>query len=333
MDNIIGLDAGCAYIKVVSKDKNGDLVEFSVPSLAKHGKATVGMGSISGVSYECEGEEWSINPSLMGCEDTRFDEYPFTEMNAVLSVHALIGAGFEGQSVNIASGLPINQYYAENTPDLGNINRKHNNYFRKVRRLQSGQFRDVKIEMDSKLVCPESIAAWADICLDKDGNPTHEVSQPVGLVDIGGRTTDIAVVVQGLNFEVEQEFTGTLKTGYLDVLEKLNEYISEKYSVGKLEIAVLDQSLREGEITLGMGEPVNIQEEIKNAKKVISNGIMREVGRRFTKVSQMAGVCYFGGGAENMREELKELQHDVIIPERTQFSNARGYLKIAQFRK
>ena len=155
----------------------------------------------------------------------------------------------------------------------------------------------------------------------------QSVSQPVGLVDIGGRTTDIAVALPG--WEVDTKYTGTIRTGYLDILKALSDQLKEKYKTGDIEISALEKAVKNNAIQLFTGDPVDITEEVTKARRMVSGEIIREVGRRFGNVKHMAGICYFGGGAEDMRKDLEE--EKVVIPEKPQFSNARGYLKIAKY--
>ena len=53
-------------------------------------------------------------------------------------------------------------------------------------------------------VFPEALSGWVDICIGADGEETEDTDRPVGLVDIGGRTTDIAVALPG--FQIDPDF-------------------------------------------------------------------------------------------------------------------------------
>ena len=161
MGKLIGQDAGCAYIKTVIEDENGHWQEYSVPSLARSGSVNVGMGGVSGVTYECQDEEWSINTNMVDSEDTRFNDYPFSPLNRVLSIHALLEAGLAGQDLEIASGLPLNQFFTEKSgPDNVMIKRKHESFKAAVRKLGAKGFETVDISVVSKKVCPEALAGW-----------------------------------------------------------------------------------------------------------------------------------------------------------------------------
>ena len=76
---------------------------------------------------------------------------------------------------------------------------------REIKKLGADGFEAIvplDIEMNiGKKVCPEALAGWVDVCLlITDGNTVQDSILPtlIGLVDIGGRTTDIAVVTSRL---------------------------------------------------------------------------------------------------------------------------------------
>ncbi len=325
MSRFIGLDAGCAYIKLAYFDDSGAIVEKSIPSLAKLGKSTVSINQGTGVTYLCDGEEWSINPDLTNTEDTRFRSYPYSELNAVLSVHGLVEEGFtKSDNLHVASGIPLNHFYNGPDIDQGNIDKKLRNFHRDISVRGGGDLPEPQL----KHVYPEALAGWVDICLGDDGTVVEEQERPVGLVDVGGRTTDIAVCLPG--FQIDPDFTVTVDRGYLDVCEKLNEYLIQDYDAGRLNTAVLDESLRSKTIHLYRNQaPQDITKQVKNAINFVSNEIMRDVERKL-KGQHLAGTCFFGGGAEHMRDRIEQGKN-TFIPERPQFSNARGYLKTLAF--
>ena len=321
----IGLDAGCAYIKLAYYDENGAIVETSVPALAKLGKSTVGIHANTGVTYQCAGEEWSINPDLTNTEDTRFPSYPYSILNQVLSVHSLSEAGFtSSDSVQVASGIPLNHFYDDDLINQDNIDRKMTIFKNKIT-VRGGA--DLPAPVLSH-VFPEALAGWVDISFNDQGEDTEQQTRPVGLVDIGGRTTDIAVCLPG--FQIDPDYTGTIDKGYLDVCSKLNEFLIRDFDSGPLNTAVLDESLRTQTIQLYRGQSAqDISEQVSAAIGFVSGEILREAERKL-KGGHLAGICYFGGGAEHMREQLSK-KKNVYIPERPQFSNARGYLKTMTF--
>ena len=323
---LVGQDSGCAYIKTVYFDEKNNIIECSIPALAKRGKSTIGIGASTGVTYDCEGEEWSINPDRMNTEDNRFDSYPYSRLNQALSIHGLIEAGLTDKGkLNIASGIPLNHFYHGSDVQKNRIEEKKKMFQRGVSIRGGGKIPSANIAH----VYPEALAGWVDISISNDGTDTERQVRAVGLVDIGGRTTDIAVALP--DFKIDPDFTSTIPTGYLDVCEKLNEFLIEDYKTGRIDITILDSALRTGEIQLYRDqESVDISEQVNRAVEIISGDITREVERKLGKANHLAGICYFGGGAEHMREQL-EKQSNVHVPERPQFSNARGYLKTMKY--
>ena len=108
------------------------------------------------------------------------------------------------------------------------------------------------------------------------------------------------------------------------------EFLIRDFDSGPLNTAVLDESLRTQTIQLYRGQSAqDISEQVSAAIGFVSGEILREAERKL-KGGHLAGICYFGGGAEHMREQLSK-KKNVYIPERPQFSNARGYLKTMTF--
>ena len=108
----VGLDTGAAWTKLAMFDEQGLIVNRSHASLLTEGVANIGMGGASGITYKCGYETFTVNKVKNRSLSTQFPEYPFSEMNSVLSSHALIEAGLSGKTVNIATGLPLSQFYS-----------------------------------------------------------------------------------------------------------------------------------------------------------------------------------------------------------------------------
>ena len=324
----IGLDSGCAYIKVAYFDSDGEIIKFMVPSRVKLGKATVGIGSSGGITYRCKGETWSFNEHEMNTRDTRFDSYPYDSMNSVLSAHALYEAGFQAcDSLIIASGLPLNQFFDAEYVNEDNIRRKMTTSKREINRRGAKNILMPSTEV--QYVYPEALAGLIDISYDNKGNDISGNPRATGLVDIGGRTTDIAVAMRGL--QIDPDFTSTIPIGYLDVAHKLGEYLTDVFDCGQLDMSVLEETLVTNKIPLFRGEePIDATEMVIDAKEFVTNEITREVEQRLGKANHMESIAYFGGGAESMRESLANNKL-AYIPEDPQFANARGYLKAMTF--
>ena len=77
-----------------------------------------------------------------------------------------------------------------------------------------------------------------------------------------------------------------------------------------------------------MSKVRDISKLVKEIKQSIASKILREVERKIDKVPHLQGICFVGGGAEALRQNLKTLGGNIFIPRDAVFSNCRGYLKI-----
>lgn len=315
----VSLDAGCAYAKVVAFDNNRNLIQTCVPSIIVRGKSTTRLDGSKAPSYLCEGQQWSIVESSTKAQDTRLDTYPYSDMNTVLIHHALREAGITNDEVQISTSIPLADYYLKNEASK---KAKRNSIQTAVTLMDGTQLP----RLDHQVTIPEGLAGWIDLNFDFQGNPVPDMpTGDVGLVDIGGRTTDIVVVKPGL--EIVDESIRTLPHGYLDVFEKLNELINIKYpESGQFAINTLDIAMRNKRIEVATGRDVSIDSEVDQCIKIFTSELMDDVNRVLGNGKQLSGTCYFGGGVEHIRGHIQSLPK-VMIPDDPQFSNARGNLK------
>ena len=237
----------------------------------------------------------------------------------------MMKAGFSGKSVNMATGIPLNLFYDD---DRG-VNEKNKERKKKawckmpVFVGSATSFTPVEIDVNPLEVVPEAFAGWFGIRYELDGSDNfQDLSSPVGVVDIGGRTTDVAVINPDLG--VEPKYTETFRIGHLDIYKELKNILKEQFTISDYDVRVLDKAVRTKEINI-LGEKKYIEKEVNLAIKRISNKIMRAVDVKFSDV-ELPIIAYIGGGSETLRGELS-MDEKNFIPDRPQFANARGYLK------
>src|SRR3546814_11632163 len=102
--------------------------------------------------------------------------------------------------VSVVSGLPIDRFFVNGTPNNDLITAKRQSLLRPIKRVANSPVKLVSIERHQ--VLSEAVAAYFDAAYDANGNvnkPFMEISEldPVAVVDVGGATTDIAVVKEG----------------------------------------------------------------------------------------------------------------------------------------
>jgi len=317
----VGLDSGCAFNKTAFLNEEQQWVESSTPSLVRSGRANITLSGSQGYSYTCEGEQWTADENAVDAEDTRFDSFSYSTLNTVLTHHTLnklVAENNLSNEVSISTGLPLNHYFTEQGINKSAIQRKQAALLKPVQ--GSG------VNLVCQQVCPEGLAGWVDARIDRLGHEKASQSHAVAVADIGGRTTDICVVLP--DYSLITEYTSTLNIGCLDIAAEANRLISQRYGVGTINMLAMYQVLASGKIDLGRGKVQEVTEETQQATQTIAGRITREIERRTGKVPHLEGFCYLGGGAEQLKQFITG--HSIFIPERPRFANARGFLKIMQ---
>lgn len=317
----IGLDSGCAFNKAAWLNGEQGWVETSVPSLIRSGRANITLGGTQGYSYICDGEQWTADENAVDAEDTRFESFPYSTLNTVLTHHSLVKLAEQHDLANdlvISTGLPLGHYFS-----IAGINRQA------IKRKQDALLKAVKgspFSVACKQVCPEGLAGWVDVRINRTGNEKASQSHAVAVADIGGRTTDICVVQP--DYSLITEYTSTVNIGCLDIAAEANRLISERFGVGTINMMAMYKVLKTGRIDLGQGVVQDVTEETQQATRTIAGRITRAIERHTCNVPHLEGFCYLGGGAEQLRDFITG--NSIHIPERPTFANARGYLKIMQ---
>lgn len=320
----VGLDDGYAAVKLAWYGPDGSIRTFSVPSRARQG--SMGVGSLFGDDgtmggYETDGERFTVSPGLEG-EVTRFPEYNMSSLARILAHHALIASGFAGKEVRIASGLPLDRYFRNEKEgkkkDEVRISRKIESFARPVKRLDGGETaRIVHHE-----VFAQGLAAVVDWLVT--GREIRSQKDPIGVVDIGGQTTDISVI--GPQFKASHGHLRTCDLGVLDVRDILGRRIQSSHDVDKISDAALDEAMATGKTRL-WGKEVSCLSECQDAIREIESRLANEVLAVFGKeASGLESILFVGGGSHVFRNLPKRFPNAKVL-DSPEFANARGLLK------
>lgn len=317
----VAIDDGYAYTKLAWFDERGAISTFAIPSLALSGLqgGVINLDGRAIHAYETEGQTFTVGP-FPKAESTDFAEYPVSPLNRVIIHHALVKAGLNDQLIEPGLTLPFDVYYKQ--VDL------------RKRRLEALEKPVTCISEDIPLarfthprVYPEAAAAWIDAYIDERGEPVRDMNSmgPVAIVDIGGRTTDIAVFL-GAGM-IDQSRSGTEKLGVLDVLGIIEERIAEANHGIRISRHQAEHALRTGKVHIF--KEVDVSSIVREAKDMVVQGLYRVLQRRIERAFELEDILFIGGGAEVMREALvgqADFPQARVLPD-PQFANARGVLK------
>lgn len=331
----VGLDDGHYSIKVCAgRDKC-----YTIRSRAMYGifeSANLYTGETNDSStYSVDETEFTIAGSsnaygekVIDLKSLKKPIYPLSDVNAVLSIHAMAEAGIHGD-VTVVTGLPFLEYFLSNrkrNEEL--IEAKKLNYNRKIKNYGGLALPNVV----SHEVMPEGTGAYLDLLFDFDGNQVAEIAeassiQPISIVDIGGKTTDI-VTIAANGVDIIQQRSNTVNFGALDLNEKVSALIKtalklESYPTPEaIEKAIMENTYA------ARGQLHDVSDVVKNATKMHARKLRDEVVKVLTHAEDIGRICFVGGGSHIFRDDLKELYGDqsyfVKDPE---FSNARGFYK------
>lgn len=316
---LVGVDDGYAYTKVCVDGKAPFKMRTSIRQGVEGVASMNGEGDADGC-YETEGTRYTIGDNIQG-ENTRFDGYAGSAMNRVAIHHALKLIGLSGQDVKIATGLPVRSFY---TTD-GRINKA---FIEEKRKGIEGQIHAIggakTANIVDHVVCSEAVAAWLDHVLDDNGAPIRENDDGgmVGIVDIGGRTTDCVWICPP--DKIDHLHSGTENIGVLNVFDEVFRGIEGRFKV-PVSRNKLEEAVTTGVLQL-FGEKQNVQDIVDSAIANVAEQIHREIQRRFGHAADLDKILFVGGGAALMPKIAKHFKHG-ITPEMPEFANARGMLK------
>jgi len=325
-DLFVGVDDGHYAIKIVLETGQ----TFSIPSRAAAGKHLISLrDSDDGVFYDTEeGRTFTVSAQLPKFEDTRFMDYPKSELNRVLVHDALRRAGLGGRNVRITTGLPVSYYYLANgEKNQALIDAKVANL---GKRVSYGDTPLAKIVANT--VTTEAVASFVDQLMDLDGNPSGDFQNlsemPVGVIDVGGKTTDCAVLLPGM--VVDPSRSGSNDVGVLQLMENVGAKLLAHLQLdAALPASAIEKALTTGTVRL-YGKEQDVKKIIDDEKERLTQQIMSAVRTKVGSGADLDHVLFVGGGALVLKEQLLKHYPHARVPDEPVFANARGMLKFAK---
>ena len=325
---LVAIDDGYAQTKLYGSPVEGSLdkpVEFMMRSSVRPGRFGLmrlsGEGSI-GSYTTVEGEEFTVSEEIEG-ENTQFDGFHTSTMNRVLVHHALVSSGYGGHDVELVTGLPVADYFVKGRRNEIRIAAKRDNLLKAVGSVNGEPMaRPVQVTVGC-----QALAAFVDYFLDDDFNERDVPVEKVAVVDVGGRTIDIALILDGEAFDPSR--SGTENMGVLDVYKALADLVQARFGTrDEYPLALLDNTVRTGTIKL-WGKRHSVQDLVAQAVQEQKAKIAREIERRLGGASDVDVVLFVGGGA-SLFQGISDMFPNGSNVENPEFANARGLFKYAR---
>lgn len=298
------------------------------------------MNKESAAAYTTDGEDFTVaGDSALGKPlDTRFLQYPTSNLNRILVNHALISAGLGDKNVFLVTGLPVDQYYKLGQPNISLIGDKKDSLMKPVTNFNK-KFSTANILGNE--VFSEGLAAFFDAMFNGDGTVNDEIQQlinrrPITVVDLGGKTLDIATIHEGAS-GVYADRSGTDPVGVISMKIKAIEMIKSHFTLNNdPPMNYVDEAFISKEYEF-FGKSVNISDIIDKSCRSYIEEIKNVFHKRCGDGSDLGAVIFVGGGTALLKLALGEeifseiFSGRIIIPNDPEFANARGMWKAASF--
>jgi len=333
----VGVDDGHYGTKVCLEDGTC----LYMPSRAARGLHQVsdfGSNAPQDTAYSVEGDLYTVieNYALIEAEDPRFVKpaFPVSSLNRVLVNHALLRAGLSGKALAVVTGLPVGDFYQSGVKNERLIDAKVANLV--DAKIENKNPNVVLPKIVKHNVLSEGIAAFFDLLLDFDGNEKPETvrlieRRAMAFIDVGGKTTDIALVIEG-GKGIYSERSGTKQIGALNLNEKVGQRLKSRFDLNMPPPAKhVEEIIRDKEYML-FGETHDVSdivdEEARNFAVAISGELVRLVGNG----EDVGSVVFVGGGSILLKPYFQEMYpKQALFPENPEFANARGMMKAGKF--
>jgi|LSQX01.3.fsa_nt_gb hypothetical protein len=261
--------------------------------------------------------------------------YPFAEnkiyqtetrvlIAALVMMATIIMGPTQTEPLCFATGLPFKYF--------GPQHREFEAFLKKLDffvTYESGEIRlSRRVRFDEIILFPQGVGAiWH--ARERHPGLLQDEGALIGLVDIGGKTTEIvlfSVTERGL--ELRENLSDTFNLGTSTVEDEIyNAYHKKTGSV--LSDADLSAMVRRGYIYHN-GEKMEFHREIAIARKMLADNIINAMNRRWgDQVKQVKNIVFVGGGAADLSYNIKQLPNAIIALD-PQFANVSGYYKVAR---
>jgi plasmid segregation protein ParM len=175
-------------------------------------------------------------------------------------------------------------------------------------------------------VIPEAVAAWFDYVIGSDLRlDDKRFGELTAVVDIGGRTTDVAVVREG---DVYLRQSGTLDLGMLTLAAAVRRLVEEQFpGIPRRSHSCIETAVRRGEIRIAdrqIDVSGTLEREKRDILERIGEFLVSLYGGSMTDIQR---VLFVGGGSVLLEPQLRRRFPKAMFPEDPQMANARGMWK------
>ncbi|WP_414041597.1 plasmid segregation protein ParM domain-containing protein [Acidithiobacillus sp. M4-SHS-6] len=284
---------------------------------------------------ESEGAIFTIQDGI-NAEDTRFDDWPNSTLNRILCRYAAAEMGMQDGD-NLVTGLPMSVYFDRDGRKNQKAVQRRTESLKKpvVQHMPDGMQRHLATPGRIKII-PQGLAAIFDHLIGDDGQIA--TLNTVGVVDIGARTTDVAVYLLQDDGEntIDASRSGGFRRGVSDLVDALAQELQKSLRLPALPpLSMAAASLRTGRFKAS-GQEYNVDSQRLHVLRTGLPGILQEAEQILSAGDGAAGlmdldrILLVGGGAYLAESIGLSLWEQTCIPQNPELANVRGMVKLGQ---
>lgn len=324
----VGIDLGYGFVKILEGER-----ELKFPSVVGVGGSlnfssglSIKSNPLDNLAIDIDKKTYFVgNMAVKHSEiaSRSLDQNRVEDINTKVLLLTSLGllTQWEKQDFNLVTGLPTG-YYGGYKEDW-NENLKGD--YKLV--LSDGKNKQEKsFTIKNSNIIPQPFGTLYDRLLNDFGKiEDQELSEmTVGVVDIGFKTTDLAVASE-MDFveKLSSSTTTALSNAYRIIANKLRE----GYKVDK-ENYQLDKIIEKGEIRLA-GKKHDLSDLKTEVYSQVATKIATEIESQWD-YRDLDIILLTGGGGQALSEFLLPQFSNMVLVNNPQFANVRGYQKLAK---
>lgn len=232
---IIVIDDGSNYLKASFLNNSGELITSSVASrVIRNALPSLDGKNYSANSFKVGNNFYSVSSCATSVIPTNNAGYQFSEHNRVLVHNVLKNVVNASSIIDVVVTLPIGTYFnADGSQNETAINDKVSNVKGSIEYLDNTD----SIKIDGCYVLPESIPAFVNV-----RNEMSLTGNRFLVVDIGGTTTDVAIITSDNQIERSRSFN----LGALSQLDKFSLAVCNRCNISEITDALALDGLLSG---------------------------------------------------------------------------------------
>jgi plasmid segregation protein ParM len=321
---LVAIDNGYDWTKVVTRDRQLCLPTSVTRSSHVIARAIDGPRVVSDRRYKINGTVYTVGAEVPNPIDTRNDEFPYSDANLAVVVEALRRALPEGtEQVHVVTNLPVNRFYVSTGERREfDLARKAAAWRRTIRDMSGAALPRI----DAFTAISEAVAAWCDYVIGPDLRLNNQrFGALTAIVDIGGRTTDIALVKEG---DIHLQQSGTRDIGTLNLAAVVRRRVEDHCpSIDPRSHSSIETAIRQGTIRVGNRE-IDVRDALEREKTNLLELIENFVVSRFGQIrADIQHILFVGGGSALLEPYLRVRFPEAEFAPEPQMANARGLYK------